>query len=64
MDLTLLYILIQGTYGKFAREKLNASARRLLPAAMLELWLHICRVKITFAKNTQKNSQMLSPTRC
>jgi len=29
-------------------EKENASARRLLPATLLELWPQVCRVKITF----------------
>jgi len=29
--------------------KLNASARRLLPAAMPQRWLHVCHVKIMFA---------------
>jgi len=31
-----------------APEKYNASPWRLLPAAMLERWPHVCRVKITF----------------
>jgi len=46
LDLSLLYILILGTYSK--SEKYFPSSRRLLSAALLELWLHVCRVKITF----------------
>ena len=42
LDLSLLYILISATYSKFAR--------RLLSAALLERWLQVCRVKITFTR--------------
>ena len=48
LDMDLLYILIMGTYSKFARKKNFLSARRLLSAALLERWPQICRVKITF----------------
>ena len=46
-NVTLFYIFILATYGKFA-DDYNASARRLLPAAMLERWQQVCRTKITF----------------
>ena len=45
LDLGLLYILILGTYSKFARK--FPSARRLLSAALLERWPQDGRVKIT-----------------
>jgi len=45
---TLLYIWILRTVGKFARKNKNASAQRLLPADVLERWLQVCCVKITF----------------
>jgi len=50
LDLRLLYILILGTYSKFARKNnfLACSARRLLFAALLQRWPQVCRVKITF----------------
>jgi len=41
-------LLILGTHSKFARKIKFASARRLLPADMLERWPHGCRVKIMF----------------
>jgi len=52
LDLSLLYILILGTYSKFARKNnfLNSSARRLHSAALLERWPQVCRVNITFTK--------------
>jgi len=50
LDLSLLYILILGTYSKFARKNKFPIARRLLSAALLERWPQVCRVKITFTK--------------
>ena len=47
LHLCLLYILILGTYSNFARKN-HFLARRLLSAALLECWLQVCRVKITF----------------
>ena len=47
LDTTLVYILTSGKYSTIS--KWIASARCLLPAAMLERWLHVCRVKIMFA---------------
>ena len=47
LDTTLVYILKSEKYSKIS--KWIASARCLLPAAMLERWLHVCRVKIMFA---------------
>ena len=42
-----LYLDIQNTL-QIRTGKSKDSARRLPPAAMLERWLHVCRVKITF----------------
>jgi len=50
LDLTLLYILMSRTYGKFALGTWNASAWCLRPAAMLQRWLHVCRIKITLTQ--------------
>ena len=43
-------------------ERLYASARRLLPAALLEHWPHVCRVKITF--ELLPTNWFVSTTRC
>jgi len=47
LDPTLLYISILWTQTNFV-EGSNASARRLLPATLLERWPQVCRVQITF----------------
>ena len=63
IDFTLLYILILGRYTKFVRKNKMLASRRLLPAAMLECWPQVCRIKITFGLlltdwfvSTKKNS--------
>ena len=48
LDLSLLYILILGTYRKFARENNFPAIGVLLSAALLERWPQVCRVKIKF----------------
>jgi len=48
LDLSLLYILILGTYSKFTRKNCFPSAQRLLSAVLLERWPQVCREKITF----------------
>ena len=50
LDVSLFYILTLGTHSKFAPEKKNSSARRLLSTALLERWPQVCRVQITFTK--------------
>jgi len=50
LHLSLLYILILGTYSKFARENKFPIPRRLLSTALLERWPQVCRVKITCTK--------------
>ena len=47
LHLGLLYILILGTYSKFARKN-NFLAWCLLSAALLDCWPQVCHVKITF----------------
>jgi len=47
LNLSLLYILILGTYSKLARKNYFTSARHLLSATLLERWPHVCRIKIT-----------------
>ena len=49
IDLSLLYILILGTYSKFARKN-NFLALGVCFPALLERWPQVCRVKITFTK--------------
>jgi len=50
LDLSLLYILNLGTYSKFVRENNFLALGVLISAAsgLLERWLQVCRVKITF----------------
>jgi len=38
LDMSVLYILMSGTFGKFARKKIFCSARRFLSAVLLERW--------------------------
>ena len=53
LDLGLLYILILGTYNKFARENNFLSLGVCFPqlsAALLERWPQVCCVKVMFTK--------------
>jgi len=50
LDLGLLYILILGTSGKFARKNNFLSLGVCFPQALLERWPQVFRVKITFTK--------------
>ena len=49
LKFSVLYILILRTSRSICTENLNASAHCFLPTAMpvLELWPHVCHVKIT-----------------
>jgi hypothetical protein len=53
LDSSLLYILMLGTYRKFARE--SNFLVLLLSTALLECWPQVCRFRITFT---------LLPTNC
>ena len=48
LGMTLLYILILGTYSKLVCKKYNGSAQLVLPSVMLERCPQVDRVKITF----------------
>ena len=50
LDLGLLYIWIIGTYSRFARKNIFLVLGVCFPAALLERWLQVCRIKITFTK--------------
>ena len=47
LDLSLFYILILGTYSKFARKNNFLSLGVCFPAGQLKRWPQVCRVKIT-----------------
>jgi hypothetical protein len=49
LNLSLLYLLILGTYGKFARRNNFLALGVCFPQPwLLECWPQVCRVKITF----------------
>ena len=51
LDLSLLYILILGTYSKFARKNKFLALGVCFPhRALFERWPQVCRVKIMFTK--------------
>ena len=50
LDLGLLFILILGTYSKFARINNFLALGICFPEALLERWPQVCRVKITCTK--------------
>ena len=50
LDLSLLYILVLGTYSKFVRENAFLAPGVCFPQALLERWPQVCRVKITFTE--------------